>query len=183
MDWKWTYHETPAVDTPRLTVYDIEELVSSGENDFRRTNLMGLDLEQFSFGRINFTKACFIGATLSGVSMRETNFTDADMRNVNLTEANLVEVNLTEASLEGANLRGAKLYRCNLSGTTLRNVNLTFADLRETKNLNLRSNSNGMWRTNILLCQTILPDGTFVPGPFLTTGRGIDSIENLNKFT
>ena len=150
----------------RLTIAGIDVRISTGQS-MRGTNLMGLDLTEVNvlLDEIDFTEACLAGATLTRIGLSNANFTKADLRG-----ANLVEADLSGANLYGANLRGANLYGANFTYTRLKNANLAFADLRKAKNIGPPFASIGDDLSAILLWETILPDGTFFPGPYLTTG-------------
>ena len=66
-----------------------------------------------------------IGVDLSGLDLRNFNFSNAILRNANLSESNLSGVNLESADLEGANLTATDLTGAQLNKTNLRHVDLT----------------------------------------------------------
>lgn len=160
--------EVLAIDTPRLTEEEVEHLVINGKKDFRNVNLMGLNLSATSFMGADLTDTCLVGAILWGVSLRDANLTRANLTGAVLFGATLDGANLTDANLFGANLNCATLRRADFRGTTLTNASLAFADLTGAKNIYLRPNSRGESRGNVLLCRTILHDGTLFEGCLTT---------------
>ncbi len=167
---KW--RDTSSFNSPRWTAYDVNQFIFNGGRDLSRTNLMGLDLNdiQGSLSGFNLTEACLIGITGYQCDFIETNFRGADLRNADLTFANLSGANFERAEMTGANLRGADLTRANFEDARMYGVNFAFAKLRDAKYIDPPFWSSGIGRTDMLLWQTILPDGTLFPGPFLTTG-------------
>ncbi len=152
--------------SPRLTIADIDVRVSTGLN-LRGTNLMGLDLDEVHvcLDGIDFTGACMIGTTIACQILSNSNLTNVDMRNASLVKADLQGANLRGATLQGANLHGADFYDVRLNSAIL-----AFANLRGAKNIFPPFGSRGNDLSDILLCQTILPNGIIFPGPYLTTG-------------
>ena len=84
------------------------------EDDPRRANLCGANLNE---------------ANLRGVDLREADLTGANLTGVDLTEANFAAAHLKDASLYGANLTRAKLNEAHLEGAGLTRANLTGANL------------------------------------------------------
>lgn len=175
---------TRAIDTPRLTATDIIMLLANGQRDFSGTNWMGIDfyeLDDWDLNGINLTEACLIGITISEQGWKNINFTRADLHNANFVRADLEGADFTGANLEGANFTGAHLKGANFAGTTMNKANLAFADLRGAKNIDFPLHGRGYTRSNMLLWQTIFPDGTLFPGPFLTTGHPSELLEEFNR--
>lgn len=160
--------EVLAIDTPRLTAEEVDYLLTNGEKDFRNANLMGLNLTAEHFIRADLTDACLVGTILWDANFRDANLTRADLTGAVLFNACLDGANLTDASLFGANLNCAKLRGADFYRTTLTNASLAFADLTGAKNIYLRPGSRGESRGNVLLCRTVLHDGTLFEGCLTT---------------
>lgn len=170
-----SWRDTSSFSVPRLTLTELTIQVSTKQS-MRRTNLMGLDFNWVDapLDGIDFTEACLIGATFSTVSLYDVNFWGADLTNANLIKADLRGANFERANLRGANLRGADLRGADLTGADLYLANLAFANLRGAKGIDPPFRCNGYTFTEMLLWQTVFPDGTLFPGPFLTTGYAED---------
>jgi uncharacterized protein YjbI with pentapeptide repeats len=92
-------------------------------------------------------------ATLSGASLGNAFFLDADMNHANLkgaslSQAQLVGANLSVADLQGADLRVAKLTGADLTGANLTKARLgetecRYADFQGTKGLTANEIING----------------------------------------
>ena len=68
---------------------------------------------------------------MSGSTLSNVNFNDANLRGADLSSADLCGANLENADLRGAMLNGALLFNANLKGAGLRNADLEKADMRD----------------------------------------------------
>tara|TARA_B100000795_G_scaffold174500_1_gene131747 strand:- start:148 stop:513 length:366 start_codon:yes stop_codon:yes gene_type:complete len=78
------------------------------------------------------------------------NLSGADLSGAGLSGANLMFANLELANLRNANLTGAFLRGANLEGANLASADLTGAFMR------------GTYMVEVLLCNTIMPDGSVI---------------------
>jgi uncharacterized protein YjbI with pentapeptide repeats len=80
-----------------------------------------------SFANVNLN-----GASLSGVTITNTVFTDVKLVSANLTNAVIVSANFSNADLSGANLTGANITGASFATASLKNADLSGAVLTST---------------------------------------------------
>jgi len=84
--------------------------------DYSNFTNVDLSVANIDMSQTTFISADLGGANLSGLSLYDTDFTNATMVVANLSGADLTAANLSGANLTGANLTGANLTGANLSG-------------------------------------------------------------------
>lgn len=111
-------------------------------------NLEGASLDNAIMDEISLVNANLIDASLTGALLERAYAVRA-----NFAGANLEGANLFSAELSQANFEGSWLYGADLNGANLEQANLTDAVLRF-------ANLSGAIMTDVILCRTMMPDGS-----------------------
>jgi uncharacterized protein YjbI with pentapeptide repeats len=99
---------------------------------FDYATLSGVDLSDSNFSDVNFRGADLSGTNFSEAMLDGANFAGARLSRANFARASLWEANLAGADLEFADATGAKLDGANLSGCDLAHANFRNASLRRS---------------------------------------------------
>jgi uncharacterized protein YjbI with pentapeptide repeats len=102
------------------------------------TDLSGANLTDADLTGAHLTGAHLDGANLTGADLEGAHFNDAIFYSAKLGDANLTNAHLTGATLYGADLTGADLTGAHLKNAYLGSASLKYADLRESKGLNVK---------------------------------------------
>lgn len=124
----------------RWTRTELLAAYARGEREFRRAEVVYVDLRNSNLQGANFEGANLRGAHLRGANFSEANLADANLRDADLAfttcrmtrfqTAELSYADLGGADLRGATLRDASLRGTDLRGTDLRGTDLAGADLQ-----------------------------------------------------
>lgn len=97
--------------------------------DLHQAYLFEADLKEANLRGVNLSRACLIGANLTGADLQDADlqgvygsqavFEGANLSLVDLSQANLNEAILTNADLSGSRLEGANLSAANLTGACI----------------------------------------------------------------
>ncbi len=98
----------------------------------------------------NFTNTELVGSKLSNANLRDADLTNADLRESDLTDAYLRDADLTDADLRESDLTDAYLRDADLTDADLRESDLTDADLQGTNLLNADINNSSLPEANLL---------------------------------
>ncbi|OUL35540.1 hypothetical protein BV372_10860 [Nostoc sp. T09] len=143
----------------------------SGERDFSKVVLKGLQLNHLDLSGINLNQAwlestCLMGtnlssANISGANLRfcylgSANLSNANLSNSQIEVTNFNESNLTNADLTKTFLCDSSLVRMNLTSATIQECNLSGSFCRQTIFLS----ANWDWNyTDVIFHEAILPNG------------------------
>lgn len=143
----------------------------SGERDFSKIVLKGVQLNHLDLSNINLSQAWLESTCLMGTNLSNANISDAHIRfcylgSANLTNANLsnsqIEVtnfnesNLTNADLTKTLLCDSSLIRTNLTSATIQDCNLSGSFCRQA----IFTNAYWDWNyADAIFHDTILPNG------------------------
>ena len=96
---------------------------------FRRTSLVGANLEKAEFKECDFEGANLTKANLKNIVVIDTEFERAIFREANLNEASIKHSNFIEVSLEKAEIQQANLIQVNFSKAILKKANFSGSSL------------------------------------------------------
>lgn len=126
-------------------------------------DLRGAVLFDYVLADANLEGASLDNAIMDEISLVNANLRDASLTGALLERAYAVRANFAGANLEGANLFSAELSQANFEGSWLYGADLNGANL-EQANLTdavLRfANLSGAIMTDVILCRTMMPDGS-----------------------
>jgi len=125
----------------RLTREEAIEAVAFAQRynrtvDLSHTNLSGIDLRQIEWsdaflGGVNFQHADLYQANLRHCFIERANFQQANLVQADLTESNLKQCNLVQTNLQETCLNNANLTRADLTGAKLNQATLEWANLSQ----------------------------------------------------
>ncbi|MEH2222370.1 pentapeptide repeat-containing protein [Nostoc sp.] len=143
----------------------------SGERDFSKVVLKGLQLNHLDLSDINLNQAWLESTCLMGTNLSSANISGANLRFCYLGSANLTNANLSNSQIEATNfnesnltnidltktfLCDSSLVRANLTSATIQECNLAGSFCRQT----IFTNANWDWNyTDVIFHETILPNG------------------------
>lgn len=149
----------------------------SGEVDFQRVNLPGVDLSNIRL----------VEPSLSGANLTNANLCNASLQYAhidlycNLAGSNMLDINLSKASICTANLSGVILDNADLSEAEIVDVNLAGASL---KNASLRNTLlNCVDLTNTTLTETQISEAKMRGSSLVINKSKLDNtdLEMLNR--
>ncbi|MDC7241977.1 MAG: pentapeptide repeat-containing protein [Spirochaetales bacterium] len=96
-----------------------------------KANLKGINLSGLELKEINFSRANLSGANLYGTDLRFAKLDEADLSGATLESADLRNANLNDANLSKTRLKDANLSRSRLGRVNLDSADLEGADMSE----------------------------------------------------
>ncbi|MEH2242247.1 pentapeptide repeat-containing protein [Nostoc sp.] len=143
----------------------------SGERDFSKVVLKGLQLNHLDLSDINLNQAWLESTCLMGTNLSSANISGANLRSCYLGSANLTNVNLSNSQIEVTNfndsnltnadltktfLCDSSLVRTNFTSATIEECNLAGSFCRQT----IFTNANWDWNySDVIFHEAILPNG------------------------
>ncbi|MEM9540242.1 MAG: pentapeptide repeat-containing protein [Cyanobacteria bacterium P01_E01_bin.42] len=100
-------------------------------NQWRKENLVRVDLRGANLSNINLTRVDFFKADLSCAKLSNANLSYANLSEVSLFNTNLFKANLSNANFRNTNLSNANLISTDLSNANLFSTNLFKANLSQ----------------------------------------------------
>nr|CAG4719299.1 unnamed protein product [Naegleria fowleri] len=148
-----TYNKIKQYEMDHLLSYSMKENVqlSLTNVDLRGVSLRDSQITNAVITYSNFGGMNLVGACFSGTNLSGCNFEKCNLTNVNLSGCNLTNVNFRNATLTNASLTGSILDGCILENCNLSNANLKACNLTTTS-----SNSTGYILANAKLNRAIV---------------------------
>jgi hypothetical protein len=103
--------------------------------DLHETDLIGAELSEAHFSKVDLRWANLSHADLTGADFSEADLTGAKLKSADLREADLPKTKLCDVDFTDARLNRAKLRGADFSRAVLRRADLSYADLTEAKGL------------------------------------------------
>lgn len=128
--------------------------------DFRRADLVGIDLRNQNLRGMDFSMANMNNADLRGADVRGVNFAGANLINVRLDHAQMQQANFMYTNMTGANLSGSYVDPADLRMATLKDVVSTGLEKPDTRFL---LDATG----HILFESSIMEDAPFIRAALL----------------
>lgn len=143
----------------------------SGERDFSKIVLRGIQLNHLDLSGINLSQAWLESTCLMATNLSNANISGANLRFCYLGSANLTNANLSNSQIEATNFNESNLTNADLTKTLLCDsilvmTNLTEATIQECKLAGsfcrqaIFTNANWDWNyADVIFHETILPNG------------------------